>query len=187
MRFPIRMSMKVLNPFSSDLRGEQRPKAIPPKSHSLMTDFDPALMQQILHFPERKREPDLQHHRKADDVGTGLEIPKWAVFCHTEKPNRRPALHNRVSSDKTRARIERIFRMENRDGHGWWGCQASPNGSQFAAKTWNPNRRHAATAAARLAMWVAGDQLKRLLSIEESRRLNFEKRLVLYQIQNDNH
>jgi hypothetical protein len=95
------MSTKFLNPFPSDLRGEQRPKAIPPKPHSLMTDFDPALMQQILHIPERQREPDVQHHRRADDVGTGLEIPKWAVFDHAEKLNRHPALHNRVSSDRT--------------------------------------------------------------------------------------
>ena len=54
MPFPIRVSTKVLNPFPSDLRGEQRPKAIPPKPHSLMTDFDPALMQKILHIPERQ-------------------------------------------------------------------------------------------------------------------------------------
>jgi len=44
-------------------------------------------------------EPDVQHHRKADDVGTGLEIPKRAVFGHAEKLNRQPALHNRASSD----------------------------------------------------------------------------------------
>ena len=101
MPFPIRMSTRLLNPFSSDLRGEQRPKAIPPKSHSLMTDFDPALMQQILHIPERQGEPDVQHHRKADDVGTGLEISKWAVFGHVEKLDRHPALHNQISSDRT--------------------------------------------------------------------------------------
>jgi len=66
-----------------------------------MTDFDPALMQQILHIPERQGEPDVQHFSKANDVGTGLEILKWAMFCHAEKLNRHPALHNRVSSDKT--------------------------------------------------------------------------------------
>jgi hypothetical protein len=43
------MGTKLLNPFYSDLRGEQRPKAIPPKSHSLMADFDPALMQKVFH------------------------------------------------------------------------------------------------------------------------------------------
>jgi hypothetical protein len=90
------LAKKLLNPFSSDLCGEQRPKAIPPKSHSLMTDFDPALMQKILNIPERQGDLDVQHHRKADDVGTGLEISKWAVFDHAEKLNHRPALHNRV-------------------------------------------------------------------------------------------
>jgi hypothetical protein len=52
MPLPIRMSAKVLNPFSSDLRGKQRPKAIPPKPYSLMADFDPALMQKVFHIPE---------------------------------------------------------------------------------------------------------------------------------------
>jgi len=50
MPLPIRMSTKLLNPFSSDLRGEQRPKAIPPKSHSLMADFDPSLVQKVFHI-----------------------------------------------------------------------------------------------------------------------------------------
>ena len=49
MPLPIRMSTKLLNPFSSDLRGEQWSKAIPPKSHSVMADFDPALMQKVFH------------------------------------------------------------------------------------------------------------------------------------------
>ena len=52
----------------------------PPKSHSLMTDFDPALIQKIPRIPERQGELGVQHHRKADDVRSGLEIPKWAVF-----------------------------------------------------------------------------------------------------------
>ena len=53
MPLPIRMSTKLLNPFSSDLRGEQRSKAIPPKPHSLMADFDPAFVEQILHIANR--------------------------------------------------------------------------------------------------------------------------------------
>jgi len=39
-----------------------------------MGDFDPALMQQILHIPERQWEPDVRHHRKVDYLGTRLEI-----------------------------------------------------------------------------------------------------------------
>jgi hypothetical protein len=93
--------VKVLNPSSSDLRREQRPKAVPPKPHSLMTDFDFAHMQKILHIPERRVEPDVKHHHKSDDAGTGLEIPKLFVFGHAEKLNCYLALHNLASSDRT--------------------------------------------------------------------------------------
>ncbi|NRB20429.1 MAG: hypothetical protein HRU33_23580 [Rhodobacteraceae bacterium] len=93
------MSTKVLNPFPSDLRGEQRPKAIPPKPHSLMTDFDPALMQKILHIPERQGEPDGQHHRKADDVERRFKISKCTAFCHPETLGEPPALFDQALSD----------------------------------------------------------------------------------------
>jgi hypothetical protein len=49
---PIRMSAKVLNPFSSDLRGKQRAKHVPPKLNPLVADLDAALVQQILHISE---------------------------------------------------------------------------------------------------------------------------------------
>ena len=52
MPLAIRMSTKVLNLFSSNLRGEQRPKAIPPKSYGLMANINTALMQQVFHIPE---------------------------------------------------------------------------------------------------------------------------------------
>ncbi len=39
-----------------------------------MADFDPALVQQIFDIPQRKWKPDVQHHRKTDDLGTGLEV-----------------------------------------------------------------------------------------------------------------
>ena len=71
-----------------------------------MADFDFALMQQILHIPERQWEPDVQHHRKADDVGTGLEIPKWAVFGNPETLGAPPALFNQVLSDSTLMKVE---------------------------------------------------------------------------------
>ncbi|NCX28643.1 MAG: hypothetical protein EBX20_08285, partial [Rhodobacterales bacterium] len=35
-------------------------------------------------------EPDIHHHRKADDLGAGLEITKWAALCHGAEPRTRP-------------------------------------------------------------------------------------------------
>jgi len=56
-------STKVLNPFSSDLRGEHRTKTVPLEPHRFMADIDATFMQQILNIPKRKREPDIHHHR----------------------------------------------------------------------------------------------------------------------------
>jgi len=39
-----------------------------PKPNSLTTDFNPALIQQIFHIPERKGEPEVEHHHKEEDV-----------------------------------------------------------------------------------------------------------------------
>jgi hypothetical protein len=63
------MSAKVLNPFPSDLRGEQRAKSVPPEPHRFVADIDATFMQQILHIPQRQWEPDIHHHRQADDLG----------------------------------------------------------------------------------------------------------------------
>lgn len=50
-----------------------------------MADFDPAFMQQIFHVPQRQQEPDLHHHRKADDFGERLEVAKGAALGHPER------------------------------------------------------------------------------------------------------
>jgi len=72
-----------------------------------MAQFDAAFVQQILHLPEREREPDIQHHRQADDVGAGFEILKWVTFCDSQTLVQRPAHLKLVSSDKACAAAER--------------------------------------------------------------------------------
>jgi len=64
-----------------------------------MADFDPALMQKVFHIPERKRIPNIKHHRQTDDLQAGLEIAKWAAFYHPETSGDPPALFNQVLSD----------------------------------------------------------------------------------------
>jgi len=93
------MSTKLLNPFSWDLRGEQRPEPVPPKSHGLMADFDPALMQKVFDIPERKRISNVQHNRQPDNLRRRFEITKWTAFCHPETLGEPPALFNKVLSD----------------------------------------------------------------------------------------
>ena len=42
-----------------------------------MTDIDAALVQQIFNIPKRKREPDVQHYRQADNLTARFKIAKW--------------------------------------------------------------------------------------------------------------
>ncbi len=39
-----------------------------------MADIDASLMPQVFDITKRKRKPDVQHHRKTDDLGAGFEI-----------------------------------------------------------------------------------------------------------------
>ena len=73
MPLPIRMSTKLLNPFSSDLSGKHRTKTVPPEPHSFVADIDAALVQQIFDIPQRKRKANIQHHCEADDFGAALK------------------------------------------------------------------------------------------------------------------
>ena len=94
------MSTKVLNPFSSHLRGKHRTKAVPPEPHRFVADIDATFMQQILDIAKGKLKPDIHHHSKADDLGAGFEVAKGAGFCHLARLGRRPARFNQVSSDR---------------------------------------------------------------------------------------
>jgi len=70
------VSGKVLNPFLSNLRGEQRAKSVPSEPYRLVADVDPALMQKVLHISKGKWKPDVHDHSKTDDFRAGLGIPK---------------------------------------------------------------------------------------------------------------
>jgi hypothetical protein len=41
-----------------------------------VADLDATLVQKILDVAERQREADVEHHRQADDLGAGLEVPE---------------------------------------------------------------------------------------------------------------
>jgi hypothetical protein len=53
-----------------------------------MRDIDAAFMQQILDVPKRQRLTDIHHHREADDLGRGLEIPENAGVAHAIEGSR---------------------------------------------------------------------------------------------------
>ena len=63
----------------------------PPEPDGLMAHLDAALVQQALYIPEREREPDVEHHRQADDLGARLEVSERAALAHAKTLRRRPA------------------------------------------------------------------------------------------------
>ncbi len=96
------------NPFLAYLCREHRAEAVLPEPNRFMANVDAALVQKVLDIPERKRKPDIHHHRQADDLGARLEVAKGAVFCHPATLIARPTLLNRFCTDsahyKTRPR-----------------------------------------------------------------------------------
>ncbi len=83
-----------LKPSSSD-------KAVPPISDNFVAYVDASLMQQIFDIPKQERETDAQHHRKADDLGTGFEVFEIGRSGHGQKLRNNPTPLNQSSSDKT--------------------------------------------------------------------------------------
>ena len=67
-----------------------------------MADVDAAFVQQIFHISKRKWDPDIHHHRQADDLRARLEVAKWAAFCHPAKLSGCPAHLNKFCSDSAR-------------------------------------------------------------------------------------
>jgi len=82
---------EAIDPPLSDLGGEHRAESVPTVAYSLMADFDAPLAQQVLDVPERKREADVQHHRQADDLGTGLEVAERVRRGHAARLEPPPA------------------------------------------------------------------------------------------------
>ena len=80
-------SVKIMRLTGSILGANQhprkhRPESMPPKPHRFVAYVDATLVQHVLHIAKRQREPDVEHYRKANDFGAGLEIAKGAAFCH---------------------------------------------------------------------------------------------------------
>ncbi len=69
-----------------------------------MAHVDASLVQQVFDIPQRKWKPDVQHHRKTDDLGTGLEIFERGRFGHSQTLRNRSALLNLGSFDKAALR-----------------------------------------------------------------------------------
>ena len=77
--------------------------------HCLVADIDTPLMQKIFDVPQRERNPDVEHHRLADDLGTGFEPLEWTVFGHWQTlastlPRLKPSSSDRASPSSVGAK-----------------------------------------------------------------------------------
>lgn len=66
-----------------------------------MANIDAAFMQQVFDIAERQREPNVQHHRQADDFWAALKALERIRFGHVETLRGRPAPLNWNLSDYT--------------------------------------------------------------------------------------
>ena len=65
-----------------------------------MADIDASFMKQIFGVSKRKREPDVEHHGQADDLGAGLEVAERVRLGHPGTLGLGPHRLKSVSSDK---------------------------------------------------------------------------------------
>lgn len=96
----------ALNAAFSYLGSEHRAEPMPPKSNRLVAHIDTALMKKIFDISERQREPDVQHHCKADDFRTGLEVAEWRALDHPPRLRGAPARLKPGSSDNAGSSYE---------------------------------------------------------------------------------
>jgi hypothetical protein len=73
---------------------------MPPKQDGLVADIDAMFVRQIFNVSERKREPEVDHYRQANDLRTAVKVLKGAAFQHEKTLRKRPARLNPICSDK---------------------------------------------------------------------------------------
>ncbi|MDJ0858810.1 MAG: hypothetical protein QNJ03_07015 [Dinoroseobacter sp.] len=67
-----------------------------------MADTDTAFVKQVFHVPKRQWETDIQHHRKADDLGARFEVSKKGIFGYSGTLFSAPPRLKPFSSDTAR-------------------------------------------------------------------------------------
>ena len=75
-------STHSVHPLAPEFRSEDGTKPIAPVAHRFVADLDTPLMQEILHVAQRQREPNLEHHRQADDLWARLEVTERGALGH---------------------------------------------------------------------------------------------------------
>jgi hypothetical protein len=74
-----------------------------------MADLGSTLMQQVFDVSQRLREPEIEHHGHADDLGTGLEKPEGGGLGPCGRLSARLANFSLSSSDTVRQNVPRAL------------------------------------------------------------------------------
>ena len=74
MPAPMGVGPHVLNPLAADLAGEHRAEPVPPQTHRLVADIDPALEQQVLDIAQRERVADVHHDHQPDHLRGAVKL-----------------------------------------------------------------------------------------------------------------
>ena len=86
---PVSVGPHAVASLPANLRGEHRVEAVSTSPHRLVAEVNAALMQQVLHVPERQWVFDVEHHHPADHLGGGIEPAERIVgllFCGPSEP-----------------------------------------------------------------------------------------------------
>ena len=94
-----------MNALFSDLDCKQRSQPVPPVPHRLLTNTDATFEQNVFNLAQRKRIADVQHHRKANDLGRTVEIT--AGISHRLRLRNSPSPLKLIYSDNAIQRIPR--------------------------------------------------------------------------------
>lgn len=60
-------------------------ETVPPEPDAIMSHLNAPFVQQILEVSQRQWEPNVEHHRWADDFGRRFKISEGAPFCHPKQ------------------------------------------------------------------------------------------------------
>jgi hypothetical protein len=81
-----------------------------------VADRDTTLVERIFHVAQRQLKPNVQHHRKPDDLRAGLEVAEWGAFGHAKRLAKRHDRLKQSTSDTTGAgyvaRLMLLYRWE---------------------------------------------------------------------------
>ena len=116
---PDRIGSHPVHPKSADFGSEPWPEPVPSEPNRIMSEFDAALMHQILNNAKRQRKAKTHDNCQANDLRTGFEVAKGGAFCHPQTLRDRPVRLRRVSSDSAATRISHHVRVWCAKNDAW--------------------------------------------------------------------